>query len=81
MSVYTSPKENTLEDLKSTLEDLKTTHSAFDGERYDCDQCDYNKIKQCNLIKHKQSNHGTISYFCDQCDYQATMQGSLTKHI
>ena len=51
------------------------------GAKFDCDQCNYEATKKCNLVRHVKSRHEGVKFPCGQCDYKATQKGSLLEHV
>ena len=58
----------------------QTTQSITKGEKYSCNQCDYNFTRNGNLRRHQKSIHEGVTYSCSQCDYKATQQSDLNGH-
>ena len=52
-----------------------------EGNRYVCNECDFEGKHRINLYRHRQSVHRRVKYDCNQCNYQTTRQDSLSEHI
>ncbi len=55
------------------------------GEKFPCDQCDFETVSEKYLRKHKRQHHPDPSevrmFFCDQCGYSNSLEKNLTRHI
>ena len=55
--------------------------AKHDGERSQCEKCDYQSASKKSLKLHTQSNHDGIRYVCGECGYKATQKRILKTHI
>ena len=51
------------------------------GEKFQCDQCDYQTAYKDALNIHVGTVHENVRYQCEQCDYRATQKSALNIHI
>ena len=49
-------------------------------KKHNCDKCDFKATKKGNLIEHKRTEHGALTFKCDQCSYEASQDKYLTVH-
>ena len=79
-------KQKTCEECGAVLKDkyaLKNHHISkhgSEGNKYQCDQCNYQTLQKASLEKHIITHHDNIRYPCNLCDYKATQRGSLKIH-
>ena len=41
------------------------------GEKYLCDQCDFQTSNRRVFSRHRKQMHGDKAFFCDECDFKA----------
>ena len=69
---------------KGNLENhILTYHnkSKYFGDKYPCNQCQYEATQKSSLIRHIQSIHEGLRYNCNQCNYTAKLKDILRIHI
>ena len=55
--------------LRNKSNPKNTYKSAYEGNKYPCDVCDFLATQKGSLRKHKQSVHEGNIYPCDACDF------------
>ena len=51
----------------------------FIGDRYSCENCEYETLDQSNFRRHIKMHTG-VRYPCEQCEYKATQMSNLKRH-
>ena len=54
------------------------SHSSSSNTLYICDECDYQDLREVNVLNHRIAKHSKHS--CNKCDYQTNLESQLTKH-
>ena len=50
------------------------------GQKFQCQECDYQATWKNNLVRHKKAVHMGQTFPCPECDFKTTLKGNLARH-